>query len=228
MARVKPKTGKVGASKILIVDDQPLLRRGLAALIDGKPDLSVNGQAATRAAALEALETSPPNLVTLDIALKGTDGLDLIKDIRARFPMIPILVISMHDELVYAERAFRAGAQGFITKNEKEESVLGAIRQVLKGEKYISPRMVNWFAEQYLEGRVKKQGSPVGALSDRELEVFRLLGEHKTRREIGRLLNLSVKTVESYRANIKEKLGLTTGSQLIQRASEWVASGRRE
>jgi DNA-binding NarL/FixJ family response regulator len=226
MAEGKSRSSKAGCSRVLIIDDQPLLRRGLAALINSKPDLAVAGQVGSRAAALEMLAKGAPNLVTVDLVLQGGDGLELIKDIEARFPELPVLVISMHDESVYAERAFRAGARGFVTKQEPDDVVVTAIRQVLKGEKYISSKMVSWFANKYLEGRARKDGTAFSALSDRELEVFRLLGEHKTRKEISRRLNLSVKTVETYRAKIKEKLGLTSGTELVERASRWVATGR--
>ncbi len=222
------RTKKAGRWQILIVDDQPLVRRGLAALLDGEPDLAACAEASTRAEALDSIEARMPDLATVDLSLQGGDGLELIKDIRIRFPDLPVLVISMQDESVYAERALRAGARGFATKQDSDEIILAAIRQVLRGEKFISARMVAWFAQQYLEGRSQKQGSPTGPLSDRELEVFRLLGHHKTRGEISRQLKLSVKTVESYRAHIKNKLGLTSGPQLIESAVRWVATGRLE
>ncbi|MDX1951024.1 MAG: response regulator transcription factor [Verrucomicrobiota bacterium] len=214
---------KTARWRIIIVDDQPLFRRGLAELIHTNHDFMVSSEVGSRPEALEALANDLPDLITMELSLDGTDGMELLKDIHVRFPTVPTLVISTHDESIYAERAFRAGAKGYVTKRESDKTVLTAIRLLLEGRKYISPKMTSWFAEQYLEGRAANEGSPVAALSDRELEVFRLLGEHKTRREISRRLNLSVKTVESYRAKIKEKLGLSSGSELIERASRWVA-----
>lgn len=218
---------KTARWKVLIVDEQPLVRRGLAELILRDPSLMVAAEAGTRADALRALAARPCDLVTLELALEGEDGLELLKDIHTRFPDVRTLVISNHDEKIYAERAFRAGARGYVTKREPEKAVLAAITRVLAGEKHISDRMTAFFAEQYLERSAKKAaGSAIGMLTDRELTVFRLLGEHKTRRDIGRSLKLSVKTVESYRAKIKEKLGLKSGTELAERATRWVADGK--
>lgn len=211
--------------RILVIDELPLVRRGLSDLIESEPDLAVFAQAGTGVAALEALSVHQPDLVTLEIVLKGSDGLELLKDIRSRFPNLPVLVISANDESVYAERVFRAGARGYVTKHERDETVLVAIRRVLEGGNYVSPRMTVWFVQQYLDSHQQKPGSQLASLSDRELQIFRLLGEHKTRGEIGRMLGVSVKTVESHRAKIKEKLGLHSGAELNLRATQWVTVG---
>jgi DNA-binding NarL/FixJ family response regulator len=211
--------------RILIVDDHPLLRRGLAAMIDNEPELEVCGQAATRVAGLAAIPVTRPDLITVDISLPDGDGLELIKDLRARFPELPVLVVSMHDESLYAERAFRAGARGYVTKQEMDQTILAAIRCLLRGAQYMSPKLGAWFALQYLAGNRSDSGS-LASLSDRELQVFDLLGQHKTRSEIARRLHLSVKTVESHRAHIKQKLNLRSGTELLQRATQWLATGR--
>lgn len=226
MAKRKSPPVPTTRKRILVVDDHPLMRRGLGGMIDNEADLVVCAEAATRQAGLEAIASAQPDLVTVDISLPDGNGLELIKDLRVRYPDLPVLVVSMHDESVYAERAFRAGARGYVTKQELDETVLVAIRRLLRGEQYMSPKMGAWFAQQYLAGRTGNPGSPLAALSDRELEVFRLLGQGKARREIAALLHLSVKTVESYREHIKQKLNLRSGMELLQRATRWVATGQ--
>jgi DNA-binding NarL/FixJ family response regulator len=162
----------------------------------------------------------------VDISLPDSDGLELIKDIHLRSPNLPVLVISMHDESVYAERAFRAGARGYVTKQEMDDTVLAAIRCLFRGEQYMSPKMAAWFAQQYLAGPAREQKTSIEGLSDRELEVFRLIGEGRATRQIAERLKLSIKTIESYREHLKQKLTLRSGAELAQTASYWAHTGR--
>ena len=212
--------------RIVIVDDHPVLRRGLAALIESEPDLAVCGEAATCREALEVIRESRPDLAIVDLALGEEDGLGLIKYLRARHPEIPALVLSMHDESVYAERALKAGAQGYVTKQQLDEALLTAIRRVLDGKRYMSENVQARLAEKFVGGRSLDTGSPLAALSDRELQVFRLIGQGRTTRQIAEALKLSVKTVESHREHIKRKLTLHSSAELAQRATQWVESGR--
>ena len=223
-----PLTEPAGPARrtLLVVDDHPILRRGLTALIDSEPDLAVCGAVGTRAAALEAIRKSQPDLAIVDLALGDEDGLDLVKDIKTRYPKVPSLVLSMHDEAVYAERALSAGALGYITKQQLDETVLGAIRRALAGERYMSEALQRWLAERYVGGRTLETGSPVDALSDRELQVFRLIGQGRTTRQIAETLARSVKTVESHLEHIKNKLGIVTAAELAQRATRWVETDR--
>ena len=165
-------------------------------------------------------------LVIVDLGLEGSDGLDLIKEITARHPEILTLVLSMHDESVYAERAFKAGARGYVTKQELDGTVLVAIRRLLDGKLHMSPKMEGQFAEKYLGVRTREPGSPLAALTDRELEVFRLIGQGRATREIAERLHLSVKTIESHREHIKRKLAIESAPELARRAIRWVESGR--
>ena len=215
-------TGKT----ILIVDDHPVLRRGLVALIESEPDLSVQDTVATCQAALAALRTSEPDLVIVDIMLADGDGLDLIREIKTRHPRVPSLVLSMHDESVYAERALSAGARGYVAKQQLDEGVLIAIRRVLAGGTYMSEALAQRLAEKYVGGRTLQTGSSLDSLSDRELQVFRLIGEGRTTREIAHALARSVKTVESHIEHIKNKLALESAAELARRAARWVETGR--
>jgi DNA-binding NarL/FixJ family response regulator len=212
-------------SAILIVDDHPLLRRGLSALIESDPDLSVCGQATSSRSALEAIGRVPTDLAIVDLGLEGSDGLELIKEIKRQHPKVLTLVLSMHDESVYAERSFKAGARGYLTKQELDETVLVAIHRMLDGHRHMSPKMQARFAERYLGGRTVVDGSPLDALSDRELEVFRLIGGGLSTREIAVRLSRSIKTIESHREHIKNKLTLVSGEALVQRAVLWVDTG---
>jgi DNA-binding NarL/FixJ family response regulator len=207
--------------KIFIVDDHPIVRQGLALLINREPDLVVCGDAEETSSALRRIEELKPELVIVDISLNGPDGLDLLKNIRARDPDLPVLILSMMDELLYAERGLRAGANGYIMKQQATEQVLVAIRRILGGEIYLSERMANKMLHLFVGGSPKKQSSPVADLTDRELEVFRLIGEGHGTRQIADELHLSIKTVESYQAHIKEKLLLRNGRELVQRAIQW-------
>lgn len=206
---------------IFIVDDHPVVRQGLALLINREPDLGVCGDAEEANSALRRIEELRPDLIVLDISLIGPDGLDLLKNIRARDSNLPVLILSMLDEMLYAERALNAGANGFIMKQEATERVLVAIRRILAGEIYVSDRMSNRMLHRFVGGNQVAEQSPVAGLTDRELEVFRLIGEGHGTRQIAEELCISVKTVESYQAHIKDKLSLKNGRELVQRAIQW-------
>jgi DNA-binding NarL/FixJ family response regulator len=210
--------------RVLLVDDHPIVRQGLGLLIDREPDLTVCGEAESARSAFHAITTLRPDIVVLDISLSGPDGLDVLKDIRARATSLPVLVLSMHDESIYAERAMRAGANGYIMKQEATEKVLVAIRRILQGEVYLSDRLTSSMLLQYARGDTRAQGSPLVNLSDRELEVFRLIGEGHGTRQIADELHVSVKTIESYQAHIKEKLSLRNSRELVQHAIEWTVN----
>ena len=207
--------------RIFIVDDHPIVREGLSLMMNREPDLMVCGEAEEAATALQAITSTRPDFLIVDISLNGPDGLDLLKSIRVRFPNLPVLILSMHDESIYAERALRAGANGYIMKQEATEKVLIAVRQILNQKVYVSDRIANRMLQQYINGSANEAHSPIAELSDRELEVFRLIGEGHSTRMIADELHLSVKTVESYQAHIKDKLSLKTGRELVQRAIEW-------
>ncbi len=226
-AKAQSKTGSREKRHILIVDDHPIVRQGLAQLIDQEPDLSVCGQAENAHDALSVIKTLDLDLVVVDITLKETSGMELIKDIKTRYPNLPVLTLSMHDEAIYAERALRAGAKGYIMKQEATERVVTAIRRVLKGEVYISDDMAAKMVSKMV-GRVSGKGaSPVERLSDRELEVFRLIGAGYGTREMADKLHLSIKTIETYRAHIKDKLGVQDANELLRSAIQWVNSESR-
>ncbi len=205
-------------SRIFLVDDHPVVRQGLALLINRERDLVVCGDAEEANLALQGIESLKPHVVVVDISLSGPDGLDLLKNIRVRDPNLPVLILSMLDELLYAERALRAGASGYIMKQEATEQVLVAIRRILGGEIYVSDRMANKMLHRFVGGSPAVARSPIAELTDRELEVFRLIGDGHTTRQIAEQLHISVKTVESYQAHIKDKLALKNGRELVQRA----------
>jgi DNA-binding NarL/FixJ family response regulator len=221
----KPQiTSQTKKCRVLLVDDHPIVRQGLALLIDREPDLSVCGEAEGAHSAFHAITTLRPDLVVLDISLSGPDGLDVLKEIRTKTTNLPVLILSMHDESIYAERAMRAGANGYIMKQEATEKVLVAIRRILQGEVYLSDRLTNTMLQQYVRGALPAKSSPLVNLTDRELEVFRLIGEGHGTRQIADELHLSVKTIESYQAHIKEKLSLRNARELVQRAIQWTIS----
>ena len=210
---------------VLIVEDHPLTRRGLAALIADEHDFVVCGEVATRRDALRAVAQRPPDLVIVDLVLEGgDDGLDLIKALKIQHPTIPSLVLSMHPEADYAVRALQAGAHGYLNKQQLDETVLAAIRRVLDGRIYVSEALGMTLAA-HLVGGAKSSLSPLVALSDRELQVFRLIGEGRRAREIAQILHLSPKTIESYREHLKQKLGLHTTTELLRRAARFVETG---
>jgi DNA-binding NarL/FixJ family response regulator len=184
----------------------------------------VSGEAEDTHEALAKITENKPDLVIADISLKTTHGLELVKDLQARYPELPVLILSMHDESLYAERVLRAGAKGYITKQEATKKILPAIRQVLSGQIYISEKMASRMVHKMVLGRAQEQKSPIERLTDRELEVFQLIGAGQGTRRIAAELHLGIKTVESYRARIKEKLKLEDGTQLLQQAIQWVHS----
>jgi DNA-binding NarL/FixJ family response regulator len=212
---------QAGKKTVLVVDDHPLMRQGLALLINQQQDMQVCGEAEEAQAAMQAIAHLRPDIMILDISLSGPDGIELLKNIRATDPDLPVLVLSMHDEAIYAERALRARANGYIMKQEATEKVLVAVRRILSGEVYLSERMSNKMLQQYIGGAPNMIESRIASLSDRELEVFRRIGEGRATREIAEELHLSVKTVETYQAHIKDKLALRSGRELIQHAIQW-------
>jgi len=220
-AQVVPQIKKY---KILLVDDHPIVRQGLALLIDRETDLVVCGEADGAHSAFQAIAALSPDLVVLDISLSGPDGLDLLKEIRCKTASLPVLILSMHDETIYAERAMRAGANGYIMKQEATEKVLVAIRRILQGDVYLSDRLTKAMLQQMVHGSSPSKGSPLLNLTDRELEVFRLIGGGHGTRQIADELHLSVKTIESYQAHIKEKLALRNARELVQHAIEWTVN----
>jgi DNA-binding NarL/FixJ family response regulator len=207
--------------RILVVDDHPIIREGLALLINRQPDLVVCGEAEEAMGALHVLASARPDVLIVDISLNGPDGLDLLKSIRTTHPGLPVLILSMHDESIYAERSLRAGANGYIMKQEATERVLVALRRILNGEVYVSDRVANKMLKHYITGSGSLRNSTIADLSDRELEVFRLIGEGHGTRQIAEELHLSIKTVESYQAHIKEKLSLRSARELMQHAIQW-------
>jgi DNA-binding NarL/FixJ family response regulator len=222
----KPKTKPPAHTRIFLVDDHALLRRGLAALIETEPDLVVCSQAATRQAGLDAIAAAKPDLVIADLQLKDSDGLELIKDLKVRYPRLPVLALSMHEEAIYAERALRAGARGYVTKQDLEDTVLTAIRRVLAGDIHTSEAMGRRFTQKFMSGGTLGKKDGLEALSDRELAVFQLIARGKTTGETARSLRLSVKTIESYREHLKAKLELPSGAALNRCAILWLETGR--
>jgi DNA-binding NarL/FixJ family response regulator len=220
-SQIKPEPAR---HTVFLVDDHPLVREWLTQLIQRENDLTVCGEAEDTHEALAKIEASNPDIVIADISLKSTHGLELVKDLQARRPALPVLVLSMHDESLYAERVLRAGARGYITKQEATKKILLAIRQVMAGQIYISEKMAARMVHKMVVGRAQDQKSPIERLTDRELEVFQLIGRGQGTRRIAAELHLGIKTVESYRARIKEKLKLEDGTQLLQQAIQWVHS----
>ena len=206
---------------IVIVDDHPIVRQGFEQLLEQEPDLRVLGGAEDAQGALELIRRQVPDVVLVDLSLKNSSGLELIKDLVALYPGIAILVVSLHDEDVYAERSLRAGARGFIMKAEATENVLTAVRQVLKGEIYLSERMKSKMLEKMTSGPPRSSDSLIDGLSDREIEVFELMGEGMKNQAIASKLHISIKTVETYKSHLKTKLRLKDSTELMQRAVEW-------
>ena len=228
----KPKTSPPAQRKrILVVDDHPLMREGVNQWIQRAPDLEVCGQAESAEAALSLTEKLKPDLVLTDISLKGRNGLELIKDVQAFAPDVPVLVLSMHDESIYAARALRAGARGYVMKSSGGDRVVQAIREVFQGRIAVSPAMATHLLEEYSGRRPRSGRTVLPNLTDREFEVFQLLGEAKSNREIAGQLNLSPKTVETHRMNLMRKLKLKTTAELLRFALQYAekdASGSWE
>ncbi len=210
-----------GKSRVFIVDDHPLVREGLTNLINAQDDVIVCGEAKDSAEAIDGIAKERPEVAVIDISLANESGLELIKDLVRQFPQVALIVLSMHDEALYAERALRAGARGYVMKHETSKSVLASIRQVLGGGLYVSERIANRIALRLTSSRRPVASSPVERLSDRELEIFRLLGQGRSPSEIARDLNLSLKTVQAYCARAKEKFGITSLTELLRAAIQW-------
>jgi DNA-binding NarL/FixJ family response regulator len=219
----RPPTGKM-QSRVLVVDDHPMTRYGVARLVEQEPDLIVCGEAENAPRAFAAVRTLKPHLVLADLTMPDGEGLEFIKDLKALHPDVAVLVLSMHDEALYAERALRAAARGYIMKSEGGEKLIEAIRQVLRGKTYVSENMSGKVLEIF-SGRTRRaDDTTIGKLTDRELEVFRLIGQGLTTREIGQRLRLSTKTVETHRMHVRGKLGLTSGPALIKYAVRWAGT----
>ena len=217
-----PPVNRKPKIKVLLVDDHPILRAGLGRLINQEADMMICGEAEDGPTAFDLVGTLNPDIAVIDISLKGSNGIELVKNLKARYPELPTMVLSMHDESLYAERALRAGSLGYIMKEEAIGQVLVAIRKVLLGEIFLSEKMKSKMLQQMASGRGKVVSSPIEQLTDRELEVFRLIGEGCSTRQIAGQLHLSVRTVEAYREYIKSKLSLKNATELVQHAFHWV------
>jgi DNA-binding NarL/FixJ family response regulator len=211
----------VNKTKIFLVDDHPLVREWLTNLIHQQPDLRVCGESEEAAHALQAIAATQPDVAIVDLSLKQSSGIELIKNLKALQPGVAIIVLSMYDERLYAERALRAGARGYIMKSETAKKVITVIRQVLAGKIYMSETLATMFAEKFVDGRLPANGSLVDQLSDRELEVFQLLGNGCETRQVAESMNVSMKTVQAHCAHIKEKLMLTNAAELLREAVRW-------
>ncbi|GAA5128552.1 response regulator transcription factor [Luteolibacter yonseiensis] len=209
--------------RVFLVDDHPMVRELLALMIDQQPDLQVCGEASDASQAIEGIGNTQPDIAVVDLSLKSSSGLELIKDIKARKWGTPVLVLSMHDEGLYAERVLRAGGFGYINKQENSNEILHAIRKVIDRQIYVSEKLAGIMLKRIAKGN-GSEISPVESLADRELEIFQMIGRGNSTRSISETLGLSIKTVESYRARIKEKLQLEDGVQLMQQAVLWVRS----
>lgn len=217
-------TPSLDTRRLLIVDDHPVMRRGLAEILRSEPHLTVAANAASAAEALAHLRAATFDLAIIDITLQGVSGIDLLKDLQIHWPKMPVLVFSTHDELLYAERALHVGARGYVMKQETPERIVSAIRQVLSGGLYLSDAVNTRILSKMLQGNrdAAAPGSVIDLLSNRELEVFRLIGRGRGTRDIAQEMHVSVKTVETYRAHIKRKLHLTTAPELMRVAIEWL------
>ena len=219
MNTIQPESSRT--NRILLVDDHPIFRQGLVGLLAGQSDLEICGEVETAPAALDAMRRLKPDIAVVDISLNGTNGIELIKLMQAEQPRLPILMLSMHSESLYALRALRAGARGYLTKIDSATEVIAAIRKVLRGERYVTARFRERLVFKAIESIEGGVGSPVDKLSQRELEVLKLLGKGHGTREIATSLGLSVKTVETHRAHIKEKLGFGESGEMVRFAIEW-------
>jgi len=222
MTRKPPSEVAADVARLVIVDDHPVVRRGLTALINEEADLEVVAEAEDFNTALDAIRDHKPAVAIIDLNLTGIGGLDLIKQVKVSWPHLRVLVLSMHDEKLFAERALRAGAQGYIMKQEGPKRLVDAIRIVLRGEIYVSEQMSSRMLSKLITGRPGAGGSPLERLSDRELEVFELLGRGLSTRQIADRLCISIKTVESHREHIKDKLSFKNAAELVQQATQWV------
>jgi DNA-binding NarL/FixJ family response regulator len=209
-------------TRILVVDDHPLIREGLAARIAVQRDMEICGEAGSVDEALAQVKATSPDLVIVDLKLTESHGMDLIKEIHRRFPSVKMVVISAFDESLYAERALRAGAHGYINKRELQDNLMDALRTVLAGQRYLSAKMTQQLLGQAISGRDSAVSDPIQRLSDRELEVFELIGQGKTTGQIARQLHLSVHTIDTHREKLRHKLGVKNSAELMQRAVQWM------
>jgi DNA-binding NarL/FixJ family response regulator len=217
-APASPSTPLQTHHRLLLVDDHPVVREGLGARLDAEPDLEIVGLAADAHQAMELIESQKPDLVITDLSLGGKPGLELVKDLEKQHPNLPVLVLSIHDESLWAERVLRAGAEGYIMKSQATQKVVDAVRHILSGGIWISDRMNAVLLSRVAKNRRPALGSPLESLTDRELEVYQMIGNGLPVREIAAKLHLSVKTVEVHREHIKEKLGVRSGMELIRHA----------
>ena len=217
-----PEQSQRAKSRIFLVDDHAMFRDGLRQVIDREPDLMVCGDAAAANEAMQRIAEAKPDLVIVDISLAGASGIDLIKAIKSQHGELPVLVVSMHDESLYAERALRAGAMGYVMKQEPAKTVKTAIRKVLAGDMHLSEKLASSLVARFMHGAPDQPATPIEMLSDRELEVFRLLGQGKGPRQIAAELDVTVATVNSFRNRIKEKLNLKTSTETMLHAIQWV------
>jgi DNA-binding NarL/FixJ family response regulator len=213
--------GKRSVHRVLIVDDHPIVRQGLRRVMENEDDLTVCGEAESVRDARAAIKELNPDVIVADISLKQGDGIELVRDVRAHHPHMPILVLSMHDETIYAERLLAAGANGYIMKQAASEQFLVAIRRVIEGGIYVSESIGNKMIQKFASGGAYLSANPIDRLSNRELQILHMIGKGMSTREAAESLNLSIKTVESHRQRIKRKLNLTTGTQLVQYAVNW-------
>ncbi len=225
---MQKKLSDTGITKIILVEDHPIFRKGLAQLINNEKSMEVVGEAEDSVEALRIIKNEKPDLVIIDITLKDRNGIELIKDVRLRFPDMLIIVLSMHDEKIYAERALRAGARGYIMKQEAPETILEAINHVLSDNIFVSDEIATRIFNMFFDGRSKTESSPIDLLTDRELEVYQLIGQGFGTREIAGKLHISVKTVENHRAHIKEKLNLKSAIELVQQATLWLQRNQEQ
>ena len=217
-----PSSKPASRTRILLVDDHPLVRERLAEIINDEPDLTVCGEAEDRPEAIKTIQVTRPDIAIIDLTLKNSDGLELIKDIRSRWPGLRMLVVSMHDESLYAERVIRAGAMGYITKQDATRNILAAIRRILAGNIYVNERIATRIIQRLTVPVATQSLTPGDLLAPRELQVFELTGKGLDTRQVAGRLRLGVKTVETYRRRIREKLQLTDPNQLLQEAIAWV------
>ena len=217
-----PNTTSNEVKRILIVDDHPLISKGLTQLINGEKDLTVCGDASDINAAMEKIAQLKPHAVIVDISLKSSSGIDLLKAVKTRYPGLPSLVYSMHDESVFAERALKAGAMGYLMKDQPAEILLEALRKVLEGNVYFSDKIITKLLGRIPKIETEEAENPINRLSDRELEIFQLIGQELKSSKIAQKLNISIKTVEAHREHIRRKLDINDSSELIQYAKDWI------
>src|SRR6266404_5664682 len=220
----KHRSIPAGRRRILLVDDHPLTRHGMAQLLGQQRDFEICGEAGNAEQALDSIRVLRPELVLVDVTLPGKPGLELIKDINVLYPGVLLLVVSMHDESLYAERALRAGARGYLMKNEGGDKLIEAIRHVLSGKVFLSESLSDQILDLFSSGHQRRNKTPMGSLTDREFEVFQFIGQGLTTREMSARLHMSAKTVETHRLHIRAKLGLKSGPELIKYAVRWAGA----